>query len=134
MELVTHRSKKSEEAMTSNGKRPESSNGALRAGDMVLIVDAPSWCRRYVEGMLGYIARVFPFGEEPLVWVRFEPPIPSWCPRMETLEEFPFAAGQVRLLSRGNRPPFSGRNRPTASLTARGAARATPTVPGVAQK
>ncbi len=86
--------------MTSNGKSPESSNGALRAGDRVLIVDAPSWCRRYVEGRRGCVARVFPFDKEPLVWVRFEPPVPSWCPRMKTLEEFPFAAGQVRLLRR----------------------------------
>ncbi len=84
--------------MTSNGNRPERSNGALRVGDRVLIVDAPSWCRRYVEGRHGCVARVLPFEEEPLIWVRFEPPIPPWCARMESLEEFPLAAGQLRLL------------------------------------
>lgn len=81
--------------MTSNGESPERSNGALRVGDRVLVVDAPSWCRRFVEGRHGCVARVFPFDEEPLVWVWFEPPIAPWCARMEALEEFPFASGQL---------------------------------------
>lgn len=86
--------------MTRNGETSKHSNGTLHVGDRVLIVDAPSWCRRYVKGKRGRVARVLPFAEEPLVWVRFRPAITPWCPRMGPLQEFPLAAGQLKLVPR----------------------------------
>ncbi len=64
--------------------------GGLLAGDRVVIVDAPSWCRRYFAGQVGRIVRVLPFTRGD-VWVRFERPVGPWCDRMESIEEFPFA-------------------------------------------
>ncbi len=65
-------------------------NGGLLAGDRVVIVDAPSWCRRYFTGQVGRVVRVLPFAGGD-AWVRFERPVGPWCDRMEPIEEFPFA-------------------------------------------
>ncbi len=85
--------------MNDNGESRGISNGAFHAGDRVLVTDAPSWCRRHVQGKRGYVTRVLPFDEEPLVWIRFDPPIPAWCPSMDALDVFPFAAGQLKSLA-----------------------------------
>ena len=66
----------------------------LTAGDRVVIVDAPSWVRRYFTGRAGRVVRVLPFAGGD-VWVRFERPVIPWCDRMEPVEEFPFAPEQV---------------------------------------
>ena len=79
---------------TATESRPLSKNGHLRAGDRVLILDAPSWCRRYFAGRAGRVVRILPFAEGD-VWVRFEPPVNSWCDRMDPVEEFPFARHQL---------------------------------------
>jgi len=64
------------------------------AGDRVVIVDAPSWVRRYFTGRPGRVVRVVPFAGGD-VWVRFERPVIPWCDRMEPVEEFPFAPAQL---------------------------------------
>jgi len=66
----------------------------LSAGDRVVIVDAPSWVRRYFTGRAGRVVRVLPFAGGD-VWVRFERPVVPWCDRMEPVEEFPFAPAQL---------------------------------------
>ncbi|MDP2676012.1 MAG: hypothetical protein Q8Q00_14105 [Dehalococcoidia bacterium] len=66
----------------------------LTAGDRVVIVDAPSWVRRYFTGRSGRVLRVLPFPGGD-VWVRFERPVIPWCDRMEPVEEFPFAPEQL---------------------------------------
>jgi hypothetical protein len=71
----------------------QTGNGRLAAGDRVVILDAPSWCRRYFTGRAGRVARVLPFAGD--VWVRFERPIIPWCDRMDPVEEFPFARDQL---------------------------------------
>ena len=65
----------------------------LHTGDRVLIVDAPGWCRRYLAGKVGRVARLIPFNGD--VWVRFERPVAPWCERMDPVEEFPFARDQL---------------------------------------
>ena len=65
----------------------------LAAGDRVVIVDAPSWVRRYFTGRAGRVVRVVPFAGD--VWVRFERPVIPWCERMDPVEEFPFAPEQL---------------------------------------
>lgn len=71
-----------------------SGNGSLLTGDRVVVLDAPSWCRRYFTGKAGRIVRVLPFSEGN-VWVRFERPVTPWCDRMDSVEEFPFAPDQL---------------------------------------
>ena len=66
----------------------------LATGDRVVIVDAPSWVRRYFTGRAGRVSRVLPFAGGD-VWVRFERPVIPWCERMEAVEEFPFAPEQL---------------------------------------
>ena len=66
----------------------------LAAGDRVVIVDAPSWVRRYFTGKAGRVVRVTPFAGGD-VWVRFERPVIPWCDRMDPVEEFPFAPAQL---------------------------------------
>jgi len=66
----------------------------LSAGDRVVIVDAPSWVRRYFTGRAGRVVRVLPFAGGD-VWVRFERPVIPWCDRMEPVEVFPFAPEQL---------------------------------------
>ncbi len=66
----------------------------VRAGDRVLILDAPSWCRRYFAGKAGRVVRVLPFPGGD-VWVRFERPVTPWCERMDPVEEFPFSPRQL---------------------------------------
>ena len=68
--------------------------GRLLAGDHVLVLDAPSWCRRYFRGKAGHVVRVLPFDGGD-VWVRFERPVIPWCDRMEPVEEFPFGPDQL---------------------------------------
>lgn len=72
--------------------RREVESVRLRPGDRVLVVDAPSWCRRYFAGRTGRVARTFPFGD---VWVRFERPVEPWCDSMDPVDEFPFAPAQL---------------------------------------
>ncbi len=74
--------------------RPRSADGHLQPGDRVMVVDAPSWCRRYLAGKVGRVVRVLPFKGGD-VWVRFERPVTPWCESMEALEEFPFSPWQV---------------------------------------
>ena len=74
--------------------RAQSAHRRLRTGDRVLVVDAPSWCRRYFAGRAGRVARVLPFPGGD-VWVRFERPVSPWCDRMDPVEQFPFAPGQL---------------------------------------
>ena len=69
-------------------------NGHLRSGDRVVVLDAPSWCRRHFAGKAGHVVRVLPFTGGD-VWVRFERPVAPWCERMDPVEEFPFAADQL---------------------------------------
>lgn len=69
---------------------------ALHPGDRVLVLDAPKWCRRYFAGREGRVTRVLPFDSGD-VWVRFERPVDPWCDRMDPVEEFPFAPGQLVL-------------------------------------
>ena len=66
----------------------------LAAGDRVVILDAPSWVRRYFTGKAGRVVRVPPFAGGD-VWVRFERPVIPWCDRMDPVEEFPFAPAQL---------------------------------------
>jgi hypothetical protein len=73
---------------------PRSGNGEVRAGDRVLILDAPSWCRRYFTGRAGRVVSVLPFPGGD-VWVRFERPVMPWCERMDPVAEFPFAPDQL---------------------------------------
>jgi hypothetical protein len=70
-----------------------SAAGRLTSGERVVVLDAPSWCRRYFTGKAGRIVRGLPFAGE--VWVRFERPVSPWCDRMDTVEEFPFAPDQL---------------------------------------
>ncbi len=79
---------------TATESRPQSRNGKLHAGDRVLILDAPSWCRRYFAGRTGRVLRVLPFAEGD-VWVRFERPVNPWCDRMGPVEAFPFPREQL---------------------------------------
>lgn len=79
---------------TATETRAPSGNGTLLAGDRVIVLDAPSWCRRYFTGMAGRVVRVLPFNEGD-VWVRFERPVTPWCDRMDPVEEFPFAPHQL---------------------------------------
>jgi len=72
----------------------EGRTDGLSAGDRVVIVDAPSWVRRYFTGRSGRVLRVLPFAGGD-VWVRFERPVIPWCDRMEAVEEFPFAPEQL---------------------------------------
>ena len=65
----------------------------FRRGDRVMVVDAPAWCRRYLAGRAGYVARVLPFAGD--IWVRFERPVAPWCERMEAVDEFPFTLDQL---------------------------------------
>ena len=67
---------------------------SLQPGDRVLILDAPSWVRRYFTGRSGRVVRVVPFAGGD-VWVRFERPVIPWCDRMDAVEEFPFAPEQL---------------------------------------
>jgi hypothetical protein len=67
----------------------ETGNGRLFTGDRVVVLDAPSWCRRYFAGKAGRVMRVLPFAGD--VWVRFERPVIPWCDRMDPVEVFPFA-------------------------------------------
>jgi len=69
-------------------------DGHLRIGDRVVVVYAPSWCRRYLAGRLGRVARVLPFPGGD-VWVRFERPVTPWCERMDPVQEFPFSPWQL---------------------------------------
>ena len=69
-------------------------NRGIRTGDRVLVLDAPSWCRRYLAGKEGRVQRVLPFPGGQ-VWVRFEQPVTPWCERMDPVEEFPFSPDQV---------------------------------------
>jgi hypothetical protein len=69
-------------------------SAAVRPGDRVRILDAPSWCRRYFAGRDGRVVRTLPFAGGD-VWVRFERPVRPWCERMDAVEEFPFALDQV---------------------------------------
>ncbi len=71
----------------------EFGNADLATGERVVILDAPSWCRRYFTGRAGRVARIFPFAGD--VWVRFERPVIPWCDRMDPVEEFPFAPDQL---------------------------------------
>ena len=73
---------------------PQTISVAVRPGDRVRILDAPSWCRRYFTGRAGQVVRVLPFAGGD-VWVRFEQPVRPWCERMDAVEEFPFAPDQV---------------------------------------
>ncbi len=73
---------------------PQSGNGDMRAGDRVLILDAPSWCRSYFTGKEGRVVRVLPFPGGD-VWVRFESPVSPWCERMDPVEESPFSPRQI---------------------------------------
>ncbi len=68
---------------------------ALGPGDRVLVLDAPSWCRRYFAGRAGRVTRVLPFAGGD-VWVRFEPPVTPWCERMDPVKEFPFSPQQLQ--------------------------------------
>ncbi len=71
----------------------ETGNGRLFTGDRVVVLDAPSWCRRYFTGKAGRVMRVLPFAGD--VWVRFERPVIPWCDRMDPVEVFPFAPDQL---------------------------------------
>ena len=73
---------------------PTPETESLQPGDRVLIRDAPSWVRRHFTGRAGRVSRVLPFAGSD-VWVRFERPVVPWCDRMEPVEEFPFAPGQL---------------------------------------
>ncbi|OGO46537.1 MAG: hypothetical protein A2W34_03650 [Chloroflexi bacterium RBG_16_64_32] len=75
---------------TTTEASPRSGIGDVRPGDRVLILDAPSWCRRYFTGKAGEVVRVLPFPGGD-VWVRFERPVTPWCERMDPVEEFPFS-------------------------------------------
>lgn len=79
---------------TATDAPPQSGNGDVREGDRVLILDAPSWCRRYLTGKEGEVIRVLPFPGGD-IWVRFERPVTPWCERMDPVEEFPFSPGQL---------------------------------------
>jgi hypothetical protein len=79
---------------TSTVSGTEGRTDGLSAGDRVVIVDAPSWVRRYFTGRSGRVLRVLPFPGGD-VWVRFERPVIPWCDRMEPVEEFPFAPEQL---------------------------------------
>ncbi|MBI2912427.1 MAG: hypothetical protein HYY03_00725 [Chloroflexi bacterium] len=74
--------------------RRRSPDGHLQAGDRVMVVDAPSWCRRYLAGRAGRVVRVLPFAGGD-VWVRFERPVAPWCDHMDPVEEFPFSPWQL---------------------------------------
>jgi hypothetical protein len=69
---------------------PQAISTAVRPGDRVRVLDAPSWCRRYFAGKAGSVVRTLPFAGGD-VWVRFEQPVRPWCERMDAVEEFPFA-------------------------------------------
>src|SRR4030067_3296175 len=56
---------------TTTEASPRSGIGDVRPGDRVLILDAPSWCRRYFTGKAGEVVRVLPFPGGD-VWVRVE--------------------------------------------------------------
>ncbi len=71
-----------------------SANDHIHPGDKVLVVDAPSWCRRYFAGRLGRVVRVLPF-HGGHAWVRFELPVTPWCERMDPVDEFPFALDEL---------------------------------------
>jgi hypothetical protein len=79
---------------TSTVSATEDRMDELTAGDRVVIVGAPLWCRRYFTGRAGRVVRVSPFPGGD-VWVRFERPVIPWCDRMDPVEEFPFAPEQV---------------------------------------
>ena len=79
---------------TSVDERPQTRDNRLLPGDRVRVVDAPSWCRRYFTGQAGRVLRVLPFRDGD-VWVRFEQPVSPWCDRMDPIDEFPFAPGQL---------------------------------------
>ena len=79
---------------TSTVPAPAERSDELAAGDRVVIVDAPSWVRRYFTGKAGRVVRVTPFAGGD-VWVRFERPVIPWCDRMDPVEEFPFAPAQL---------------------------------------
>ena len=79
---------------TSTASGREERSDELAAGDRVVIVDAPSWVRRYFTGRPGRVVRVVPFAGGD-VWVRFERPVVPWCDRMDPVEEFPFAPAQL---------------------------------------
>ena len=79
---------------TSAASGREDQADELSAGDRVVIVDAPSWVRRYFTGRAGRVVRVLPFAGGD-VWVRFERPVIPWCDRMEPVEVFPFAPEQL---------------------------------------
>ena len=72
----------------------QSTDSEVRAGDRVLILDAPSWCRSYFRGKEGRVVRVLPFPGGD-IWVRFERPVTPWCERMDPVEEFPFDPTQL---------------------------------------
>ena len=80
--------------VTATETRTQRGNSHLRIGDMVVVVDAPSWCRRHLAGRAGRIVRVLPF-EGGDVWVRFEWPVAPWCDHMDPVEEFPFSPWQL---------------------------------------
>ncbi len=67
----------------------------LHPGDRVLVLDAPSWCRRYLTGLTGHVIQVLPFDRGD-VWVRFERAVTPWCERMDPVEEFPFSPQQLQ--------------------------------------
>lgn len=69
-------------------------NGSLTAGDRVVVLDAPSWCREHFSGKVGCVSRVLPFPAGD-IWVQFDTPVAPWCSRMDPVEEFPFSWNEV---------------------------------------